>query len=529
MAGSSTGKYKRKGFNPTVLKNLKPRAKGDPSPNPNGAPPKFLRVPMRNLVAHDLTEVYNLVLQNEVETLREFSSQESRFSGLQISVMRAFLRCVDSGDLDKLDNFLSRVANRYEEAKRTLAGSVEGELLSFREFCERADYPAPFEKQTEMMNFVVSKDLPRLLLGSRGYGKTDYAIVMGIAYQIYLEYRSKKPETSFLIVTKSEERNVAMLAEIRRATEKHGIVYDISNAAAIRTKGFLGKENTVSAVTLGTSSFRGRHPSLAILDDPVTPEDTSPATRKKAVKVYEEMLKLTSNVVIIGQPVHKFDLYSKLRGLIKKMEVPFGSIPELDPDLGVQLLAGVSQTSIDASYHLKITDDGSLPFTKLQFIDTFAKGDSVAFIDPSFEGGDYTALSIVRGYFEGVQAVGFTWKLPWDACLDEMATKLKAFGVKKVAFETNSLGDSPVLALRQALKDTGIGVIGRKTLGNKHARIKNAGSYSHLIHLSKESDAEYTKQVQQYEFGADHDDAPDSLASCLEWIGLIRGTKKAAQ
>lgn len=521
------GGYKRKGFNPSVIKNLKPRSKGMPAINPHGAPPKVLRVPMRNLVAHDLTEVYNLVLHNEVETLRDFSTQEGRFSGLQISVMRAFLRCVDMGDIDKLDYFLTRVAARYEEAKQKLAGSVQGELLSFREFCERAGYPPPFEKQTDMMNFAVAKDVPRLLLGARNYGKTDYAVILGIAYQIYLEYRTGVRETSVLIVTKSEERNKAMLAEIQKAAEKCGEEFEVSNASSIRTKNFPGKENTVSAVTLGTSSFRGRHPTLVILDDPVTPEDTSEATRRKAFKVYEELLKLTSNVVIIGQPVHKFDLYAKLRGLLKKMEVPHGSIPELDADLNAQKLAGVSDSSIQASYNLKIISDGSLPFEKLQELDTYAPGDSVAFIDPSFEGGDYTALTILRGYFEGVQVYGKVWKLPWNACAEAFKEACVKMGVRKLCFETNSLGTQPLDMLRQLFADTDIGIMGKKSLGNKHARIVNAGAYAHQIHLSKESDQIYIDQVKQYENGAEYDDAPDSLASCLEWVGLIRGQKRS--
>jgi hypothetical protein len=41
--------------------------------------------------------------------------------------------------------------------------------------------------------------------------------------------------------------------------------------------------------------------------------------------------------------------------------------------------------------------------------------------------------------------------------------------------------------------------------------------------LSKESDTTYTNQVVQYEYKATNDDAPDSLATGLEWIGLIKG------
>jgi hypothetical protein len=77
--------------------------------------------------------------------------------------------------------------------------------------------------------------------------------------------------------------------------------------------------------------------------------------------------------------------------------------------------------------------------------------------------------------------------------------------------------------LRDLLRGSGIGVVGKDSVMNKHAKIMAAGAYSHLIHLSKESDRSFIDQTVQYEYGAQVDDAPDSLASCLEWIGLIRG------
>jgi hypothetical protein len=68
-----------------------------------------------------------------------------------------------------------------------------------------------------------------------------------------------------------------------------------------------------------------------------------------------------------------------------------------------------------------------------------------------------------------------------------------------------------------------VGVVGKKSLGNKHARIMAAGPFSKSIHLAKNSDPIYIAQIVKYEYGAKNDDAPDSLASALEWIGLIRG------
>jgi hypothetical protein len=206
------------------------------------------------------------------------------------------------------------------------------------------------------------------------------------------------------------------------------------------------------------------------------------------------------------------------------MEVPHGTIPQLDHDLEAQRLAGVSEDSIQASYFLTIKNEGSTPFDKIKYIDKFPVGDSaVAFIDPSYTGGDYTALTIMKAHFEGVAVIGFTYKKAWNHCLEEMIPHLLRCNVKRLAFETNNLGDQPVTMLQGMLSGAGIGVVGKVSTLQKHSKIMSAGSFAHLIHLSRESDKIYTDQVAQYEYKSKHDDAPDSLASCLEWIGLIRG------
>jgi hypothetical protein len=269
------------------------------------------------------------------------------------------------------------------------------------------------------------------------------------------------------------------------------------------------------------------------MDDPVTDEDVSEATRKLVQRKYNECHKLTSNILIIGQPAHAHDLYAKLRNIIKTMLVAWGDIPELDHDLEAQRLAGVDEKSIQASYFLKIVSDGNAPFERINYIDRFpVEGGSVAWLDPSHKGKDTSALSIFKQHFQGIAVVGFAAHRAWNHWLDDetagsiirpgIVSRLKKFGVKKLAVECNGLGDQPVLMLRQLLAGQGIGVVGVDSTTNKHAKIMGAGAYAHLIHLSKESDQAYTDQVVQYEYGAEPDDAPDSLASGLKWIGLIR-------
>lgn len=391
---------------------------------------------------------------------------------------------------------------------------------TFAEFVECAGYPSPYPKQVEMVSFGIDETEARLLLGARGYGKTDYVVILGIAYDIYVNPMS----STNLIITKSKERNAAMLGEIQSACIANGMVFSKANSVCLRVANLLGKDNSVSAVTIKTKSLRGRHPKRIVLDDPVTEDDTSEATRLHVERVYNECFKLCKNILIIGQPAHKFDLYAKIRDIVKKLEVPHGSIPELDHDLDAQRAAGVDEASISASYFLKILPEGATPFDNIKYADKFPIGESaVAFIDPSHKGRDFTALTILRQHLQSIQVVGFVFKKSWNHSLDDMLPHLKKFQVRRLCFETNALGDQPIIMLRQLFKDSGIGVVGRDSTTNKHSRIMAAGGYAHLIHLSRESDKNYTDQVIKYEFGSKNDDAPDSLATCLEWLGLIRG------
>lgn len=395
-------------------------------------------------------------------------------------------------------------------------------IKSFEQYCHDSGYPKPYAKQIEMKDFVIHETGTRLLLGARSYGKTDFPEIMGVSHDIY-EHFMRGEFTSYLIVTKSKSRSSAIVSEMANALIANGVDLDVHNSSFIRVRGQQGKDHTIEAFSI-KSSMRSRHPKKIIMDDPVSEDDTSEAMRILVKKKYDEAYKLCNNICIIGQPVHRDDLYSELRPILKKMEVPHGSIPELDADLDAMKLAGIDPISISMSYHLKIPLEGSAIFGDLKFVDKFPKGNCVAFIDPS-DGGDYTAVSVFTKYFDGIAVEGKAWKKAWFHCIDELVPYLVSMGVKKVAFETNATGSHPLIQLRNALKEYQIGVVGIFSTTNKHSVIQVAGSYSHMIHLSLGSDKVYTNQVTKYEYKAKHDDAPDSLARGLVWLGLIKDKK----
>ena len=407
-----------------------------------------------------------------------------------------------------------------ENANAFEYGTIVESVRSFKEFCVVAGYPEPFDKQVEFSDFCVEDGDPRMGLGARGYGKTDYGPILRCAYEVYVAFlKGRIKDETNLIISRSKIRNTSIIQEIASALEKNGVPLAKQNSNIIRVQGHEGKDENIEVLTL-KSSFRGRHHKRVWFDDPATEDSMSEADRFLVKKKYDEAYKLCKNIIIIGQPAHELDLYAELMDKVRVLKMPHGTIPELDIDLEAAKLAGIDEKSISMSYLLVVPKDGTSIFANIQSIDVYPpNADSVAFIDPS-DGGDYTAVTILSGHFDGVAITGRVYKKAWYHVIDDIGAFMQAHGVKKLAFETNSTGSQPIDQLRKMFN---IGVVGKHSTTNKHSTIVQAGSYAHKIYLSKCAHSEYSKQVKRYEEKSKFDDAPDSLARCLEWIGLIRG------
>jgi hypothetical protein len=479
-----------------------------------GQPTYRLEKKMR---AENVAWAYEKLLSEGIEKIREYAAENSEHPALIWVAANTILHAAYSGKYNHVDKMIDRVIGKVREMQHVEESERANPASNFVEFCTRAGYPEPFAKQIEMMIFGTRTPGIKLLLGSRGYGKTDYVVILGFAWSIFLD-----PTMTILLITKSDTKNKGIVGEIERVLRANGVGFDVASTSELRVRGLTGKEPSLSAITNGSKSVRGRHPRKVVMDDPVTEEDTSETTRNQVQKLYFELCKVCNDILIIGQPVHKFDLYEYLRPKLKQvMEVPHGVIPELDHDLEAQRIAGVSEESISASYHLKVLSENGSPFEKINSIDRFPPGSCVAFIDPSFEGGDTTAISVIKGHFDGVVVYGCAWKRAWFDLIDEFQEIITSKGVERLCFETNSLGEQPIILLRSLIE--GCGIVGKKSLGSKHGRIMAAAPYAPMIFLAEDSNTSYKDQVRKYEYGAKVDDGPDSLATGLEWIGLIRG------
>lgn len=400
---------------------------------------------------------------------------------------------------------------------------------NFEEFCINSGYPKPYKLQIDWCDRLLFKEKEtRLFLGARAYGKTDYLTICGSAWKIYND-----PKTTIMIFCKTQERSRAILRAIAECLEKNGVKLKKKNAKEIRTIENFGKQPTASAWSIGSSGIRGNHPQLVIMDDPITPEDTSEATRKRVKTTYSECLSLVPNILIIGQPVHKNDLYMELCDCISTTRAKWGAIKELDKDLNELRSQGMDEETIKANYFLEIADNGRLPFKNCEVVDYYPAEISQAFIDPAKEGVDYTALTIATSHFENLIVLGFAFNKSWDNALPDIIDLVRAFKVCKLGFETNGIGEFPLKFIRNELKQNSIDcrVVGMNNTENKHKRIMTAGSskFTPYIKFSRiavnnklySANKLYIDFCRNYEYNVKVDDPPDSLASCMQQMNLI--------
>ncbi len=422
------------------------------------------------------------------------------------------------------------------EARKTQSEPKVGNIVSFEQFVERANFPKPFPKQIEMVNFSNQPGI-KLLLAARKYGKTDYLTILNTAYKM-----KTVPNFSCMIITKEESRGRAITRTIKQACIDNDVEFDVKASDELRVKGQFGKEASVIACPVGGTNYRGHHVDCIILDDPVVPADkTSPASRQRVIDLYNELVNLSSNILVIGQPVHRTDLYSVLKessldsDKVKCMEVPHGSIPELDTDLNLLRQQGVSEEAIGANYLLKLRSEGILPFYDCNISmddkvfnplnDDFAKYKTEMWIDPAKRetGRDYTAIAIAKITPDTVYCLGFAWKKPYNDLLEEIGYLDKRYQITRnrgrIYFEMNGLADDSMIRL----KEWGIEAVPFNTKENKEKKISAMTYIAENIELCKftgdeleyiSPNKDFIKLFKEYEYGAT-DDPVDALASYL--------------
>lgn len=149
----------------------------------------------------------------------------------------------------------------------------------------------------------------------------------------------------------------------------------------------------------------------------------------------------------------------------------------------------------------------------------------VAFLDPSFKGGDYTALSFVGAKGNQLYCWGMAWRKAWNMCIDDICELIKMYKPAIFEYEDNGgMGAVP----EDMFAEKGVLASGKTSLGNKEVRIfKVAAFTAHRTKIIRNRcNNGYYDGVIKYNLDSEHDDPPDSLASCFVTAGIITDKMK---
>jgi len=401
--------------------------------------------------------------------------------------------------------------------------------ISLNEFAVRAGYNPLESFQMEQYNFIYrSGNEPRMLMGCRGTGKSVTCSIIGAAYEIYLNN-----DFTIGIITKEAKRAAELVRAVGAALEANGVPLTECNGLKLNVAGKKSSESQANCkgLALGGRGFRGLHPKLIILDDPVTELDAWSATERLRVKdKYDEIMKLNQNVAIIGQPVSNKDLYATLWDVIPTMKQTWDMIPDkffgtiYKPDLE-KMRRTVSERTIQMSYFLNVPDDPSLAYAKIETVDYLAPN-NVMFIDPSAGKGDFTGIAIGNVFMNTGKFVtlGFMFQEAWFDLLPRIEFLIHKFGVRALYVETNGVGAGmPDMLARAGIPCTPI-----NSTENKHHKIISFADQVPNMGLHKlsssvindggllEANENFIQNVKDYTYDAKHDDGIDAMVSLIK-------------
>mgnify|MGYP001472181242 CR=1 FL=1 len=331
-------------------------------------------------------------------------------------------------------------------------------------------------------------------------------------------------------------------------------VYCRENEILYKFKRTNTKEGSITAWGI-LQDFTGFHCDRVLGDDFITRESQySSAVRQKTISAVNE---IQTNVVDktgtchwIGTPWHREDAWQCLRDPIK-----YAHRPRIDPKTGEQIhgtflmsdaeyedaiwgtrkdgkrYRKISRSQEAANYDLNpdVPDEGML-FADLASMAPWNPGlrpaPIVAHLDAAFDGDDWTALSFGQRLPDNrIQVTGFCWPEHVNLRIPEIVKLCKKYRVSKITAERNADKGFVLRDLAAAFKTQGMlvaipkdakGFPGYQESQNKHVKITTEllGAWPSLV-WDTDVQEEYLSMVTSYNDHADHDDAPDSLASMV--------------
>lgn len=290
------------------------------------------------------------------------------------------------------------------------------------------------------------------------------------------------------------------------------------NSGSITLNNYDTTRGASQLLGIGTvGSLTGKHADCVITDDIINVQDrVSKAERDRIKLVYQELqnIKNRGGVIInTGTPWHKEDAFTLMPNIEKYDCYSTGLLTE---EQIAHLKSSMTSSLFAANYELRhiASEDVIFPDPQTGADPSFVE-QGVGHIDAAYHGEDYTAYTLIRLIGGKYYVYGRLWRKHIDDVLDEICEIHHGFMGGKIYCEDN--GDKGYLG--KDLRKRGERVVIYSEHMNKYLKITSylKFEWGNVIFV-KGTDAEYINQICDFNDEAEHDDAPDSLASMVRAI-----------
>lgn len=384
-----------------------------------------------------------------------------------------------------------------------------------------------FEDMTELHNewlkkMIFSKRDETLLAHRGSYKTTCLSVAIAIMLIIY-------PDKNIIFLRKTDDDTTEVINQVENLLlsplfnyicyQLYGIdlkLVEVSNSK-ITTNLKVSKKGNSQLLGIGVNgSLTGKHADIVITDDIVNLRDrVSRADRKKTKGVYQELQNVKNRggrFLNTGTPWHKEDAISTLMPNVVKYDCYSTGL--ISKEQLKEIRESMEPSLFAANYEMKhIASDEAL-FSSPNMITDSGQvlENGVAHIDAAYNGSDYTAMTFIKKKDNKFYVYGTLKRKHVDDCLSEFFKLHKAYRIGTIYCEDN--GDKGYLKKEIAKQGYPCSTYHEKT--NKYIKISTylRKNWKDIYFLDN-TDPEYLAQILDYTENAEHDDAPDSLASII--------------
>ena len=382
-----------------------------------------------------------------------------------------------------------------------------------------------FKKLTELHNnwivdMLIGKEDKTLQAHRGSYKTTCVSIVLALIIILL-------PKLKTLFIRKTDDDVKEVISQVKKILESQQVKYFVKciygvdlrltkqNATEINTNLSADIKGTSQLVGMGTgSSLTGKHFDRIFTDDIVNLQDRmSKAERDRIKGIYQELHNVKNRggrIYNTGTPWHKDDAFS----IMPKPETWDCYSTGLIDDAELEIIQSKMTASLfSANYELKHIADEDVIFTTPQTgAEPHLVEQGLCHTDAAYGGEDYTAFTIARKSGGKIYVYGRLWQKHIDDVQDEIKTLISQFNGGIMYCENN--GDKGYLGKEFRRKGVRVSIYHENM--NKFIKITSylKACWRDVVFVAG-TDEEYINQICDYNENAEHDDAPDSLASLI--------------